>query len=130
MKNDKSWVFGLIVIAAIVGLSVWGFNRNNNEQVKPTVLGESTDNEEYFSEDATVMYFYSDYCSWCLKQKEVLKTLASEGYRVKPMNVGKNQSLWETYSIKGTPTFVAKNGDRVEGYKEANDLKKWLDEHK
>jgi len=119
------------LVLAIGALSYFGFKKSDSkkETSAPQVSGEST-SEPYFDENATTMYFYSDYCSWCIKEKEVLAKLAPEGYRVKSMNVGKDQSLWETYSIKGTPTFVAKNGDRLEGFNAEDKLKPWLDQHK
>jgi len=128
--EDKRWILGLvIVVAAIAAMSFWGF-KNNNVPADKKVAGQSTEKAEYFSEDASVMMFYSEKCSWCLKEKEELAKISKDGYRVKPMDVGSDPSLWEKYEIKGTPTFIAKNGDRSEGYKPADELKKWLDEHK
>ncbi len=60
----------------------------------------------------------------------MLQKLGAEGYRVKPMDVGKSASLWSEYSINGTPTFIAENGDRLEGYRDYRPLKNWLDQHK
>jgi len=129
--KDKSWILGLvIVVAAIVALGVWGFRSNTN---KPTA--ENTPAvASYYDDNAPVMEFYQDSCSWCIKQKDVLAQLGAEGYRVKSMNIGANypdhQSWWKDYNISGTPTFVAKNGDRLEGYQTADKLKTFLDSHK
>jgi len=76
------------------------------------------------------MYFYQDTCSWCIKEKEILQKLGNEGYRVKSMNISKNVDLWQQYNVSGTPTFIAKNGDRLEGYHDYDSLKTWLDQHK
>ncbi len=132
--KDKRWILGLVILVIVIGgLSIWGFKKSNKEN-EPQVSGQNTTSpqstESYFSEEASIMYFYSDYCSWCLKEKDVLTKLGSEGYKVKPMNVGKNAQLWTDYKINGTPTFIAKNGDRSEGYKEYGPLKDWLDQHK
>lgn len=111
-------------------------NGNGNNSVSPSpmeskVAGVSTgDTAEYFSEEAKVMFFYSDYCGWCTKQKEVLKELTSEGYKVKPMNVGKNQDLWKQYNIEGTPTFIAPDGTKLVGYQDKDKLKAFLDKYK
>lgn len=130
--QDKRWILGLVVVlAAIAAISIWGFkNSENKNTTSPQVSGENTTDVKYFDENASVMYFYSDYCSWCLKEKEVLTKLGDEGYRVKSMNVGENQNYWKDYNISGTPTFIAKNGDRLEGYQDLDKLKPWLDQHK
>lgn len=131
--QDKKWILGLVFLIAVIGLSVWGFGKQSkNPTPTPQVAGENitTGNEDYFSQDAKVMYFYSDYCSWCKKQKDILASISKDGYKVKPMNVGVQTDLWEKYQIKGTPTFIAANGDRLEGYQDADKLKPWLDQHK
>lgn len=132
--KDKRWILGLVVvIAAIVALGLWGFKKNENNNgttTTPQVSGESTEKPVYYDDNATVMEFYSDYCSWCIKEKDVLKKLGDEGYRVKPMNVGINQNYWKDYNISGTPIFIAKNGDRLEGFHDYDSLKAFLDQHK
>lgn len=133
--KDKRWILGLfIVVAAIVALGIWGFKNSGKDTTSPQVSGESTEIQAYFDENATVMYFYQDTCSWCIKEKDVLTKLGAEGYRVKPMNIGANQpdnqGFWQQYNISGTPAFIAKNGDRLEGYSDYNKLKPWLDQHK
>lgn len=130
--ESKKWILGLVFVIVLVGLSIVGFSRQSkNPTGAPQVSGQTASaNQDYFAEDAKVMLFYSDYCSWCIKEKEVLAKLAPEGYKVKPMNVGVQTDLWEKYQIKGTPTFIASNGDRLEGYQEYDKLKAWLDGHK
>ena len=134
--KDKKWILGLVILVIVIGgLSIWGFKKSENKtsSVPAQVASESTPN--YYSEDASVMEFYSDYCSWCIKEKDVLTKLGNEGYKVKPMNVGADPDLATQYKIfegqnSGTPTFIAKNGDRLVGYQEYNTLKAWLDQHK
>jgi protein-disulfide isomerase len=132
--GEKKWILGLIIlIAAVAAISIWGFKKTDSKDssnVEKNISGEQSVGENYFSEDAAVMYFYSDYCSWCLKEKEVLQKLGTEGYRVKSMNVGDNPAYWTDYKINGTPTFIAKNGDRIEGYRDYEVLKPWLNSHK
>lgn len=131
--ENKRWILALvIVVATIAALSIWGFKKSNNTAGtnNPEIAGQSTETPAYFAEDAQVMYFYSDYCSLCIKEKEILQKLGTEGYKVKPMNVGVNVQYWTDYKISGTPTFVAKNGDRLEGYQVYDKLKTWLDSHK
>lgn len=133
--QKNNWVFGLVIMLVIVGLSIWGFGKSNpgtdvakTTSVEPTVAG--VDTSKFFDENATIMFFYSDGCGWCSKEKTVLAELAGEGYRVKPMDVGKDTSLWKTYNITGTPTLIDKNGVRSEGYLDKEPLKVWLDAHK
>lgn len=96
----------------------------NNEPATQPVTDTS-----FFDDASPVWFFYSDSCGWCTKQKEVLSQLSSEGYRVKSMDVGKNQSYWTDYKIDGTPTFIANNGkgEKATGYKDKDPLKSWLD---
>lgn len=124
----------LVTMIMTVGLVLVGAAcskvKNNTQQSSASPTVASTANEEYFSQDAKVMLFYSEYCSWCKKQKEVLQELAPQGYRVKPMDVGKNSDLWQQYNIEGTPTFIAPNGTRVVGYQTKEKLKEFLDKYK
>ena len=83
----------------------------------------------HFDDSSPVMYFYTDYCQWCLKEKPLLEELSKEGFRVKPMNVGINQELSTQYEISGTPTFIASNGDRQVGYMDIGPLRNWLASH-
>lgn len=134
--QKNNWVFGLVVILIIVGLSVWGFGKGGSAgglkvetpSAEPTTV--SVDTSKFFDDNATIMFFYSDGCGWCSKEKMVLAELAADGYKVKPMDVGKDVSLWKTYNISGTPTLIDKNGQRSEGYLEKDALKAWLDAHK
>ena len=88
-----------------------------------------TETPAYFNENSAIMYFYSDECSWCIKEKENLNQLYAEGYNFKPMNVGKDPALGEEYKIEGFPTFIAKNGDKLIGYQEIDSLREWLKQH-
>lgn len=127
--QNKNWLLGFIIMLIIVGVfAVWDFKKTHQLPNISQIAGEIE--SAYFSETASVMYFYSDGCHWCIEQKKDLEKLAPEGYRVKPMDVGQDQTLWETYKINGTPTFIAENGDRLEGYQTEDKLKPWLDEHK
>lgn len=139
--NKRFVIFGIIVliVVAVVTWLLISYASNNNKGEVEGVKTEDTQAQEeakkdvpesaYFSEDAKIMFFYSDGCSWCQKEKVVLGELSAEGYKVKPMNVGKDTSLWEEYKIDGTPTFIAPNGDRLPGYTEKDELKKWMDSH-
>jgi len=125
--QNKNWILGLVVVVvAIVALGIWGFRSS----VKPQVAGQSTSSASYYDDNASVMYFYSDYCSHCVAQKSDLEKLATDGYRVKPMNVGEHEDYWQKYSIEGTPTFVAANGDKLVGHQDITKLKSFLDSHK
>jgi len=141
--SKNNWVLGLAVLILIVGLSAWGFSKKGTnpgpkpsstvsslEETIPTADNLIKDDEPYFDNNATVMEFYQPSCGWCIKQSEVLNELAKDGYRVKPMNTATNADYWQKYNVSGTPTFLAANGDRVEGYQAAEQLKVFLDAHK
>lgn len=133
----KDWVLIIIVgLILVIGFGLYGFMKlskkdiNANPVPSSSVSNTST-STDYFSEDAKVMYFYSDFCHWCQKEKdEVLSVIAKDGYKVKPMNVGNSPDLGTQYNVTGTPTFIAANGDRLVGFQTADVLKKFLDEHK
>ena len=134
MKRD--WIITVVLgLVIIIGLGISGYlNLTKKDKqgsvAQPSASATVAGATDYFSEDATVMYFYSDMCHWCQQEKEVLSELAKEGYRVKPMNVGNNPELWKQYNIEGTPTFVAGNGERLVGYNKKDPLKAWLDKNK
>lgn len=135
----KDWILISIVgLIFVIGLGLIGYLKLSRKNIAtnpqpsgPTqeVAGAQTQ-VTYFSEDAKVLYFYSDYCHWCQKEKTVLEELGKEGYKVRPMNVGEQPELAKDYNISGTPTFIAQNGDRLEGYRDKDPLKAWLDQHK
>ena len=108
----KDWILITIVgLILIVGLGLYGFLRVSKKEITANpvpsqssqVAGEQIASAEYFSDDAKVMYFYSDFCHWCQKEKdEVFPELGKLGYQVKPMNVGENPDLGKQYNISGT----------------------------
>jgi len=136
----KDWVLisivGLILLVGL-GLAVYLKVTKKTVIANPVpsssvkeVAGENIAEAEFFSDEASVMYFYSDFCHWCQKEKdEVLTELGKEGYQVKPMNVGEKPELGKEFNITGTPTFVAANGDRLVGFQEVEALKTFLDQH-
>ena len=83
----------------------------------------------YFDDASPVMYFYSADCHFCQQQKPILADLAALGYRVKSMDVGVHPDYWRQYSINGTPTFLAANGDAKVGLTQKEDLQPWLEAH-
>jgi|GEM_PF-564975 len=139
-NNGKTiWmvVLGIVILVGIIyAISYFGKPKDSGEvksavttQSEPSISGEV--NTSLFSdENASVMFFYSDLCGWCNKEKLVLADLAKDGYRVKPMDVKAHVDYWQTFQISGTPTFIAKNGQKHTGYMEKADLKKFLDENK
>lgn len=138
MDKKKIIIAVVLIIVGLAGIYYWYIIKNNTDsnttenQNEPKVAGttaESTD-QPYFSQDAKVMLFYSEYCSWCIKQKDVLKELVPDGYRVKPMDVGKNQNYWQEYQITGTPTLIAPDGTKLVGYQDKEKLKEFLDKYK
>jgi len=139
--ENKNWGVGLIVLVLLIAISVWGFSKSQSLPKLPSktvASGEPTDvaskpisdNEVYFDNNASVMEFYQPNCGWCQKESPILENLAKQGYKVKPMNAAADQTLWQKYNVSGTPTFIAANGDKLEGYQTEDQLKKFLDAHK
>lgn len=134
----KDWyLLGLVIAILVVGLGLIGYLKISKKSITANPIPSSsgqvagTETAKYFSSDAKVMYFYSDFCHWCQKEKdEVLPGVGDLGYKLKPMNVGVNPDLSTQYKIEGTPTFVAENGDKLVGFQEKDALIKFLDEHK
>lgn len=134
--NKKMFISSLVVLVILIGVfSFITFRKsqnktdNANQAQNGQVAGVKT--EAYFDENAPVMLFYSELCSWCQKQKLVLEELNKEGdYKVRPMNIKDNPQYWQSYEIEGTPTFIAKNGDKKVGYLDKAQLKQFLDAHR
>lgn len=143
--QKNNWIVGLVVLIVIIVVSAWGFSKSkisadavqkvsnvasNVEETLPTADNIIKDNEPYFDANAKVMEFYQPSCGWCIKESSILVDLAKQGYRVKPMNAAADQTLWQKYNVSGTPSFVASNGDKLEGYQTEDALKAFLDSHK
>lgn len=136
----KDWVLiSIIALIFVVGLGLVGYLKLSKKEVVanplPSIENQqvagATADQSFFSQDAKVMFFYSDYCHWCQKEEtEVLTPLAKEGYSVKPMNIGENPAFGQQYNVTGTPTFIAQNGDHLVGFQTQDVLKNWLDQHK
>ncbi|HLB95942.1 MAG TPA: thioredoxin fold domain-containing protein [Patescibacteria group bacterium] len=136
----KDWaLISIVALIIFVGLGLAGYLKFSKKKIvanplpsleSQQVAGTQTGAPAYFAEDAKVSYFYSEYCHWCQKEKEVLAELAKEGYRVKPMNLGEKPDLAQGFNVTGTPTFIAENGERLVGYQTKEPLKAWLDKHK
>lgn len=138
--ENKNWIVGLIALVIIVVVAIIGFGKIGNKNISGASTTKSevkqiTGQEDYFSADAKVMYFYQPTCHYCLLQSPILSELAVEGYRVKPMDGSKDPSVWagfegSKYNVNGTPSFIADNGDRLEGMQQKEALKAFLDAHK
>ncbi len=133
----KDWILITVIgLIFVVGLGLIGYLKLSKKEIAvnpspPQEVAGEQNSSDYFSADAKVMYFYSDFCHWCQKEKdEVLSKLGPEGYQVKPMNVGEKPDLGQQYNISGTPTFIAANGERLVGFQTIDQLKPWLDQHK
>lgn len=134
----KDWILiGIVGLILVVGLGLIGYLKIGKKSVVTNPIPSSSQevagvtSDAIFSADAKVMFFYSDVCSHCERQrKEVLPNLAKQGYRLKPMDVYTNPGLGKQYGIEGVPTYLASNGDRLVGEQTEAALKAWLDQHK
>lgn len=116
----------VVAVAVLIAFPWKGSNNSNSESGK--VAGVET--PIYFDATAKVKYYYSPYCSWCKEEAKVLEVLAKEGYRVNPQNVYDNPQLGVDAKVDGTPTFIAENGDRLDGYQVEEKLRDFLEKHK
>lgn len=126
--TSLTWILIIFAILVLAGyfliLNPFQDNQNQNNQ-----NNSNTYEELYFDDASPVMYFYSDGCGACRLQKQLLEEIADEGYRVKPMDVGEHPEYWGQYNVRGTPTFIAENGEMLVGYTQKDELKQFLDEH-
>ncbi|MFQ5405942.1 MAG: thioredoxin family protein [Candidatus Micrarchaeia archaeon] len=114
LKNKLLLTFGAIAVFFVVLI----------------LLAGGSSGKVYEDDSSPVMYFYSPTCSHCIAMTPILEKLGSSGgFRVKPMNVKANPSYWTQYSVEGTPTWVAANGDRIVGEQTEVFLRVWLESH-
>lgn len=142
-----SWIFtvSLLLSLGYTGLTVYNLavygtcdpvngdcilTQTNNQDGQPAACADSLIKTDYFSDSASVMYFYQDGCPWCIREATVLEQLSKEGYKVKPMHLNSNQSWWAEYDIQVTPTFIGPDGERMTGYHGADLVKGFLDKYK
>ncbi|OIP23642.1 hypothetical protein COX95_03870 [bacterium CG_4_10_14_0_2_um_filter_33_32] len=122
----------IIFIAASITLAFFSnakeWNKNNSGDTK-----EETQQKKppatTASEKGVILFFYSNYCSWCQKEKPIVQELEKEGVKFKYMDVGENRNLLSQYSVEGTPTFIL-NDKRLVGYKPKEDLLKFWQDNK
>ena len=120
MKNLLFLGIALIVLVIVIGVVF-----------QPKHSSSSVTDVPYFDENAKVMYFWQESCHYCQQQKPILQQLANEnGLKVKSMDVGNNPDLWKQYSIEGTPTFIAPDGQKLVGLQEKEKLKTFLEKYK
>lgn len=120
-----------LFVIAVVALLLWGGTASQKNKNSNTNSNNSSQSSaSYYDENAKVMFFYSDLCSWCNKEKEVLGELAKDGYKVKPMDVKAHPDYWQTYAIEGTPTLIAPDGQKAIGFQDKDKLKAFLDKYK
>ncbi len=90
------------------------------------LLTSSKPQVSYHDATSPVKYFYGENCFYCKQQKPILEKLAGEGFRVNVIEVFQNTQLAQQFEIRGTPTFVGKNSDKLIGLQEENTLRQWL----
>lgn len=126
---NKVIILAIVLLILGIGGIVWGVS-DSTAKSQATAVTAKKEQPGWQDENARIMYFYSPDCPWCEKQKPILEELGQENekYRWKPMDVKEHQEYWEDYQIGGTPEFIdSKTGNRLEGYKEKEILKEWMD---
>ncbi len=127
MKNIAGLTFFLIILVVVSvfiapRISGSNDNKNNNQTLKQDV--------EYFDDNAPVMYFWQEYCGYCRDQKKILQEISNQdNLKVKSMDVGNNQEFKKQYNIEGTPTFIAPDGSRLEGFQKKEALVQFLQKY-
>ena len=116
----------MVIFGAIMAFS---YSQSNSDKNNKTTKINSGETKAYFDDASPVMYFWSPLCTWCQKEEIILNIMAKDGYRLKNMNVYEDNSLYEKYSIDGTPTFMVENGEKLIGYQDEVTLRDWLDKH-
>lgn len=118
-------ILTIVVFGSIMAFSYSQSNSLSQKSAEGTVASAST--KAYFDDASPVMYFWSPLCGWCQKEELILSAIEKDGFRVKSMNVYEDKTLYDKYSIEGTPTFIAKNGERLVGYQDEVTLRTWLE---
>ena len=101
---------------------------------KDTSQVEEKNIEVVEEEESTLYYFYSVGCGFCKKMDPIIDELNKEGYDILRLDLSDkdNQGLKNELSKKynkqcGTPWLIdASNGNQVCGYREKNDILKWV----
>lgn len=123
-------ICGAILVIAIAILVAFPWGSKTAKETGGAASASISETEVYFDKTAKVKYYYSPYCSWCKEEAKVLIVLAKDGYRVNPQNVYANPQLGTDAKVEGTPTFIAENGDRLDGYQVEEKLRDFLEKHK
>ena len=126
MKNITLSIIVLTVV--IFGLIMAYSNSQSNLSADKSITETTIANQKkiYFDDLSPVMYFWSPLCSWCQKEEVILNTIAKDGFRVKSMNVYEDSSLYDKYTIDGTPSIISEGGEKLVGYQEEVTLRDWL----
>ena len=70
--------------------------------------------------------FYTDWCSFCQKQKPIIENLSQNGIWIGTINAEKHKRISKEHSITGFPTFLLfKNGEiisRLSGFHDKSSL--------
>ena len=70
--------------------------------------------------------FYTDWCSFCQKQRPVIEDLSKKGVWIGTLDAEKFKDITKNYEITGFPTFLLfKNGEiisKLSGYHDKSSL--------
>ncbi|MBI5036257.1 thioredoxin family protein [Candidatus Micrarchaeota archaeon] len=137
--DSKYLIVGLVLLAAVGGVILFSQPQNltgalvakdvSSGKTISSVVIEDTVEVAVTEKESPVLYFYSDGCHFCQLQKPILDELATEGFKVKKMDVAAHPDYWQQYFVQGTPTFIANNGngERLVGMQQKDVLAAWLE---
>jgi thioredoxin 1 len=107
--------------AALVGFKVY-------EQYESQRLEEERAMLDPARRRGEVLFFNASWCGPCQRMKPIVSTMRRQGFRMRDIDVDRNQPLAQKYGVRGIPTFVflqnGKEVHRFSGGTSADNLKR------
>jgi thioredoxin 1 len=88
-----------LLLFVVPPLAMLGFKRYQEYQTELRTVPALRSSDE-------VLFFNASWCGPCRQMKPVVANLRSKGYRLRDVDIDKNQSLAAKYGIHAVPTFV------------------------
>ena len=123
MLNMKTGIIVLIFVL-FIAICVYVYNIYVEPRLNPSYVANKEFVDQGASNEAELMFFYTDWCPYCKKAKPIWEQL-KERYTNTPINnttiyfkeidCDKNETVADEYSIEGYPTIkLIKNGEIIE----------------
>jgi thioredoxin-like negative regulator of GroEL len=103
-----------LVLIIVPPLAVFGFKEFKASQLEREQYPQMDPQMDSLSKRGEVLFFNAAWCGPCRAMKPVVGQLRRQGYRMRDIDVDKNQTLAQKYGIRSVPTFVfVENGSEV-----------------